>query len=205
MRCTWAGLALLALLAAPPVRAAMEAGMAAHMLLQYPALMAAGALLAAGLRPRWRQRLAPWNALGMSGLLFAALALAVLMIPRVLDLALVDGRVEALKWAALAGCGFALVLSWPRAGLVVQGFFLGNVLPMTAVAGSLYLDAPLRLCNAYRMDEQQTVGQALIVLAAVVAAAWLVRTGWTLSRGSGSLADGADAPPLRLSEGARTP
>ena len=33
--------------------------------------------------------------------------------------------------------GAALRLSWRPAGLVVQGFFLGNVLPMSAVVGQL--------------------------------------------------------------------
>jgi hypothetical protein len=184
MRLRFAGLggALAALVALPPLGTVLEAGMATHMLLQYPALLLAGALVACGLPRRWREGLDAWNVLGVSGLLFVALALAVLMIPRVLDLALTDWGVEFLKIASLLGCGLALAMSWRRAGLVVQGFFLGNVLPMTAVAGSLYLDAPQRVCNAYRLDEQQQVGAALVAIAATVAVAWLASTGWTLVR-----------------------
>jgi hypothetical protein len=182
LRAASLGGTLVALVALPPLGAMLEAGMATHMLLQYPALLLAGALAACGLPRRWREVLDAWNGLGVSGLLFVTLALAVLMIPRVLDLALTDGRVEFLKIASLLGCGLALVTSWRRAGLVVQGFFLGNVLPMTAVAGLLYLDAPLRVCNAYRLDEQQQVGAALVAIAATVAVGWLVSTGWTLVR-----------------------
>ena len=53
---------------------------------------------------------------------------------------------------------------------------------MTAVAGSLYLDAPLRVCNAHRMDEQDHVGVALIGVAATVAVIWLVLAGCMLVR-----------------------
>lgn len=182
LRAVGLGGALAALVALPPLGAVLEAGMATHMLLQYPALLLAGALGACGLPRRWRAGLDAWNELGISGLLFVTLALAVLMIPRVLDLALTDGRVEFLKIASLLGCGLALVTSWRRAGLVVQGFFLGNVLPMTAVAGSLYIDAPLRICNAYRLDEQQQVGAALVAIVTTVAIAWLASTGWRLVR-----------------------
>ena len=46
------GLALCALLAWPTLRQALEASMWRHMVLQFPLLMAAGALLAAALPPR---------------------------------------------------------------------------------------------------------------------------------------------------------
>ncbi|HEY0822874.1 MAG TPA: hypothetical protein VGD76_03725, partial [Ramlibacter sp.] len=120
-----------------------------------------------------RRRADAWNAHGIAGLLAAALVLMVLMIPRVLDLALVDARVDAAKWLALLACGAALQLSWRRAGLLVQGFFLGNLLPMTAAAGQLFQDAPVRLCNAYLLDDQVRLGQGLVVLSVLGAAAFI--------------------------------
>lgn len=168
------GAVLLALLMLPPLRHALEAGMNLHMLAQYPALMLAGALLGMGLPRALQRRLSAWNALGISGLLACALFIAVLMIPRVLDLALVDMRVELAKVAALLYCGAVLGPSWRAAGLVVQGFFLGNILPMTIIVGTLYQDSLLRLCNAYRLDDQQQLGLALVWLAIVVAVAWLL-------------------------------
>ena len=100
------------------------------------------------------------------------------MVPRVLDLALVDARVEALKLLALAASGAALRLSWWRAGTVVQAFFLGNVLPMTVVIGTLYQDSNTRVCNAYLLDDQRLLGQGLVWLAIGIAAVWLLRLGW---------------------------
>lgn len=176
------GLAGIAVLALPPVRSAMESGMATHMLVQFPALVAAGALLASACQERLRARVQQWNVLGIAGLVVSAGVLAVSMIPRLLDLALVDPRVEVVKWLALLLCGLALRLSWSRAGVVVQGFFLGNVLPMTAVAGILYQEAPERLCNGYRLDEQLLVGQALVWLSIAVGVAWLTRVGIRASR-----------------------
>ncbi len=149
--------------------------MATHMLLQFPALIAAGALLASACPASLRRSVARWNVLGIAGLCASAGVLALSMIPRLLDLALVDARVEAAKWAALLLCGVALRLSWRPAGAVVQGFFLGNVLPMTGVVGVLYQDATARLCNSYRLDEQALVGEALVWIAVAAAAAWLVQ------------------------------
>ena len=181
------GLALCVLLAWPPLRHALEASMWRHMVLQFPLLMAAGALLAAALPPRARGAVARWNAHGIAGLVLVAVVLAVLMVPRVLDLALRDGTIEAVKGAALVLAGAALRLSWRAAGLVVQGFFLGNMLPMTAVVGQLYIDAPLRLCNAYLLDDQARLGQWLIALAVLLALAWLAQVGWVMARREGTL------------------
>ena len=165
-------LALLGLLALPVARQALEASMSAHMLMQYPLLALAGYWLAAALPPRSLARLQRFNALGITGLFASALILAILMIPRVLDLALVDGRIALAKALALVFCGGALRLSGRPAGLLVQGFYLGNVLPMMAVVGNLYASSPVRDCNAYLLDDQARLGQLLIWLSAGVALAW---------------------------------
>lgn len=162
-----AGLAVLAL---PPVRQLLEASMTLHMLVQFPLLVLAGFLLARMIPAPWRLRADAWNAHGIAGLLASGLVLMLLMIPRVLDLSLLDDRIEAAKFLALLGCGLALQLSWRRAGLLVQGFFLGNLLPMTAAAGQWFQDTPVRLCNAYLLDDQLRLGQGLVLLSIVVAA-----------------------------------
>ena len=192
------GLALCALLAWPALRYALEASMWRHMVLQFPLLMGAGALLAAALSPRARGAVARWNAHGIAGLVLVAVVLAVLMVPRVLDLALVSPAVEAAKCAALVLAGAALRLSWRPAGLVVQGFFLGNVLPMTAVVGQLYIDSPTRVCNAYLLDDQDRLGQWLVTIAAALAVLWLVQALWRVARGDTAApaeAANAAAPP----------
>ena len=180
------GALLLAVLALPPARGMLELSMWRHMVLQAPLWMLGGALLAAGLGPRARGRVARWNAHGISGLLYAALVLALLMVPRVLDLALVSPAVEVAKCAALALAGAALRLSWRAAGLVVQGFFLGNVLPMTAVVGQMYIDSPTRVCNAYLLGDQDRLGQWLVTIAAALAVVWLVQVAWRVARSDSS-------------------
>lgn len=177
------GTALLALLVLPAVRHGMEASMWRHMLLQAPAWLLAGALLAAALPARAVKAAARWNRYGISGLLGAALVLMLLMVPRVLDLALLRADVEAVKLLALLAAGAALRLSWRPAGLVLQFFFLGNLLAMMVVVGQLYVDSPLRLCNAYLLDDQERLGRWLIGVAAVVALAWLAHAFWGLVRG----------------------
>ena len=181
-------LALLALLLVPALRQWLTASMWRHMVLQFPLWMLAGAWLVAGLPPAARTHVARWNAHGISGLVGTGTVLAVLMVPRVLDLALVSAPIEAAKCVALVVAGTALRLSWRAAGLVVQGFFLGNVLPMTAVVGQLYIDSPLRLCNAYLLDDQARLGQWLVGAAALVAVGWLAQVAWWVARREGASA-----------------
>ncbi len=176
------GVALLLVLALPGVRALLEASMWRHMMLQYPLLALTGALLAVGLPGRVRAGLQRWNAHGVNGLVWVAVVLAVLMVPRVLDLALRQSCIEAVKFAALVLAGSALRLSWRRAGAVLQFFFLGNVLPMMVVVGWLYLESPLRLCNAYLLDDQARLGRWLIGVAVAVALLWLGRMMWAMAR-----------------------
>lgn len=169
-----AGLSVPAVLAFTPLRPLLEAGMRTHMLVQYPLLMLAGALAAQAVPAPAAHVFARCNALGIGGLALASAVLAVAMIPRVLDLALVDTRFEVLKFVALMAAGAALPASWRAAGAVVQAFFMGSALPMTVAAASVYIDAPVRLCNAYRFDEQQRLGAELMAVAAVCGVAWLL-------------------------------
>lgn len=172
------GFALLAALLVPALRQWITASMWRHMVLQFPLWMLVGALLAAALSATARASIARWNAYGISGLVGTGTVLAVLMVPRVLDLALVSPTIEATKCAALLLAGAGLRMSWRAAGLVVQGFFLGNVLPMTAVVGQLYVDSPLRLCNAYLLDDQARLGEWLVSIAVLLALGWLAKVAW---------------------------
>ena len=192
-----AALALLCLLALPGARNFLEAGMTRHMLVQFPLLALTGFCLASALPQRWLVRINRWNGYGITGLFATALMLAMLMIPRVLDLALVDIRIELGKWLALVLCGAALRLSWQPAGLLVQGFFLGNVLPMTAVVGYLFESSPVRVCNAYLLDDQVRLGQGLVWITAATGLMWfasLVRT-LTQREAAAALAMSSDLSP----------
>ncbi len=192
----------MALLVVPELRQWLTASMWRHMVLQFPLWMSIGALLAGSLSTAALVRVSRWNAYGISGLVCAGAALAILMVPRVLDLALLSWPIEAAKCVALLLAGGALRLSWYVAGRVVQGFFLGNVLPMTVVVGQLYIDSPLRLCNAYLLDDQARLGQWLVAGAAVLAASWLARVVWGMVQREASAERHADRQATRTD---RTP
>lgn len=171
----WTGLLAVAVLALPPLRQLLEADMTLHMLLQFPLLIVAGVLIGLGLPASIKARLAPWNRHGIAGLLLASLVAAFWMIPRALDEVLLLPWLEACKFVSLSlGVGSALALSWRAAGFLVQGFFLGNLLPMMTVVGWLYLEAPVRLCNAYLGSQQEDTGSGLIWLSIFAALLWLV-------------------------------
>ena len=183
----WAGAALLGLLLLPALRQWLTASMWRHMVLQFPLWMLAGAWLVVALPSAARACVVRWNAYGISGLMGAGTVLALLMVPRVLDLALVSVPLEAAKCVALLLAGAALRLSWQAAGLLVQGFFLGNMLPMTVVVGQMYIDSPLRLCNAYLLDDQIRLGTWLVAVAALLALGWLAHVAWQMSQGPGAI------------------
>ncbi|MDN5848285.1 MAG: hypothetical protein L0H63_01420 [Nitrococcus sp.] len=169
-----AAVAVFTVLALPPVRGWLEADMRLHMLVQFPLLVVTGVLMARGLGSRWQARLAAWNRYGVSGLLCAAAVSTFWMIPKALDDAITQPWVEAAKFLSLSlGVGFALAVSWRSAGMIGRGLFLGNLLPMFAVIGWLYLLAPVRLCNAYLPGQQQSTGTLLIVIAVLGCLAWL--------------------------------
>jgi hypothetical protein len=55
------------------------------------------------------------------------------------------------------------------------------MLPMTAVVGQLYIDSPLRLCNAYLLDDQARLGTWLVTAAALLALGWLAQVARRMS------------------------
>jgi hypothetical protein len=166
------GAVLFVILLVPAVRRMMESGMAFHMLLQFPLILLAGWLLANALSEQTRARLQKWNHAGVTGLLMASMVLMFWMIPRALDLVLIDHTLESWKFISLALAGAALELSWRAAGMIVRGFFLGNVLPMMMVAGWLYIETPVRLCNAYLSNDQLRTGSGLLALSIAGSLIW---------------------------------
>ena len=167
-------------------RHALEASMAAHMLLQIPAIFVAG-VLAARAVAAWRQgrqgwlpwidavlpRLRRYDEHGVPGLLALSFLLAYWMIPKALEQALAAPAAEALKFVSLFGGGLLLAGCLARANRVIQLFFVGNAAWMTAIVGLLYQDTPARLCNAYLLDDQLRAGQGLVLLSVAVPALWL--------------------------------
>jgi len=168
-----AGLLPGALLAcAAPLQPWLEQSMALHMGMEIPLLFVLGWFAARTAGPTLGRSLAPCNALGIPGLAFALLATSLWMIPAALDYAVASPAVGTAKAASLVAAGLLAGASWPRAGLVVQAFFVLNGFWMTFVAGLLYRAAPQQLCSVYLPEEQALAGAATMAWAAAGLAAW---------------------------------
>ena len=158
-----AGAVLWAVLAIPPVPHALESRMTLQMLVQIPLLGVAGWMLASG-TPEWLERhLAGWNHRGISGLLLASFSGMVWMLPLAMDAALDDPRVAAAKFLSVPLLiGGPVALSWPRAGFVVRGMFVAELIATSLRLGWLYMISPVRLCSNYLLGDQQLLGKLLL-------------------------------------------
>ena len=156
-------------------RALVEANMWQHMLLQFPALITGGVWLGHALPARWAVASARYNQLGLTGLVYAAVATSVWMIPRAIDLAVEDWRIDAIKIASLLLTGIALRLSWKAAGRTLQAFFLVSWAMMTVTVGMLYQDSTSRLCSSYLTNDQVWAGYGLVAISGLLVAGWFAR------------------------------
>ena len=177
----WGVAALICLGVALGLSGPLTALMSLHMLVQIPLLVLAGLFAErawrAGHPPRAGARPRPawsYNEYGIPGLLLVSLVGAGWMIPKALDDALTDWRVAAFKYLGLLVCGWVLGASLRHSNVVIKLFFLGNFCWMSAIVGMIYLDQPIRLCNAYLQDDQDWSGRGLIALAIVLPSCWLL-------------------------------
>jgi len=173
----------LAALAAPPLRHALEASMALHMLVEFPLLLAAG--WAAGMCwPRLFRVPACADAEGLSSALLLAATSAFWMLPVALDLALLGPGVAAAKFASWLAAGVALASGARRWRRELRLFLFFNLAWMTATAGLLYRESDSRLCVNYLAEQQLWAGNGLLALALLLGT-WGVL----------SMRDAADAAP----------
>lgn len=161
-----------ALAALAALRPWMEASMARHMGLELPLLFLIGCWVGSALGDRAARRLAPWNALGLPGLLAVQAVLAFWMLPAALDAAVLSPAVALGKVASVLAAGLAARWSWPRAGTVLQAFFVINASAMTLTVGLLYRSAPQQLCSVYLADEQAAAGAAMLAWAVLALGLW---------------------------------
>lgn len=198
-------LAIVLLLALPPLRAWLEAAMSSHMLVQMPLLAVAGLLAVRGLPPARRGRLRRWVGGPWPLVLVALFASSYWMLPRALDAALVDPWVELAKFVSLPLLvGAPLALAWERLGTIARGFIVTNYVSMLAVLGWLYMVAPVRVCNSYLESAQYDAGLWMVWIAV------LGFLGWLLAWMAGWLSDArvevmAQAPVERLHAAGKLP
>ncbi|HET8941810.1 MAG TPA: hypothetical protein VFN13_07475 [Rudaea sp.] len=165
----WFGVTLWCLLALPPVRFMLESSMTLQMLVQIPLLGLSGWWLAASHTDRFDNVLTRWNRSGISGLLLASLASIIWMLPRALDASLTIPWIEVAKFAGVPLLiGVPAAISWPRAGFVVRGVLLIEIVAMAFRLGWLYLDSPVRLCSNYLISDQQQLGKSMLAIGVAI-------------------------------------
>lgn len=170
------GLALWILLAMPPMRSWMEASMVLHMGVQIPLLVVAGVSIGMSILARRPDLGCKWNGYGIAGILTVLFTVLFWMLPRNLDAALNSTAFEITKFLTLPLlAGVPLALSWPRLPLIGKGIVWSNFLAMLFVLAWLYLEAPVRVCNNYLINEQARLGAYLLGAGIVVAAFLAVR------------------------------
>ncbi|MCM2253336.1 MAG: hypothetical protein NDJ19_13320 [Ramlibacter sp.] len=166
--------ALYLVLATPSVRGWMEASMTGHMLVQIPLLAAIGALSCRLLPWRLQDRLLAAAGGAIPCVLLATFASTYWMLPRALDDALTHGWNEAAKFLSLPLLvGLPLGLAWKRLEVMGRSFVWTNAISMLAVLGWLYIAAPVRVCNNYLVDQQESAGWWMVQLAVLLFACWL--------------------------------
>ncbi len=170
---------LLFLLIAIIFRQQLTALMSLHMLVQIPLLVFAGIFIEQAYftwraQPLTQTNTWSYNEYGMPGLIFVSFIGAYWMVPKALDDALVDLPTAAFKYIGLPICGWILRRSIRRANVVIKVFFLGNFCWMSAIVGIVYLDQPMRLCNAYLQSDQDWAGRGLIALSIILPLSWLL-------------------------------
>ena len=161
------------LLLVAPLRHAIESRMSLHMLLEFPLLLiagwCAGRLWLGSMRARRllrATRMLDWH--GWTTLVLVGGIALVWMLPSALDAALLSPALNLLKIASWWLAGWLLADGWRRMDAELLLFFVGNLAWMTASAGLLYIDAPVRLCVNYLQDDQRHAGIGLVVLAALL-------------------------------------
>lgn len=171
-------------------RAPLEARLVTHLLVLFPLLLAAGALLAG---PRPPPALGPWNRGGATGLALAVAILAFWMLPRAIDASLVDGRYELAKLASLPLAGAALAWSLTAVPWLARQLLAAQAIAMAAAIGWLYSALPERLCLRYPRSDQDELGLALLFLSTGAFFCWLL--GLLVGRADLVPARAADVPP----------
>jgi hypothetical protein len=166
------------LFVAEPIRHMIESRMPAHMLLQFPMLIASGwttAEVQTIERSLWWKRFDTINAHGLLAITLGSCVLALWMIPTALDFSLLSDPVRWSKYASFWVAGLLLNRSRRQVSEELGMLFVGSLAWMLATVGFIYQSMPQRLCVSYRLDEQYWTGIGLVGIAYVVVAAWLYR------------------------------
>lgn len=153
------------------LRVPLESDPVTHVLVQFPMLAAAGWLsvqattLGAG----------DWNRGGISTIFVALFTLAFWMLPRSIDAALQSPAVETAKFLTIPFLiGAPLAMGWHRAHPLFKNFLKAEAVSMLGVLAFLYTHAPVRICNAYLVNDQERLGYGFLIAAAGATLVWII-------------------------------
>ena len=156
-------IAVYAILAYPVIRANLEQSMLTHMLVQIPLLVICGAWITNYVLKKSQFKLAFEYALPV--LIISLTAAMYWMLPRTLDATLEYFGFEIAKFITLPVLiGSLFALGWRNVGAITKAFVITNLLSMLIVIGWLYIEAPIRLCNYYLLNEQKLVGSTILFI-----------------------------------------
>ena len=163
-------LALTSLAAAtvPSAAAFWKSSLPLHVLVQYPLILGAGVLCGAAVARRRPHKQGELRLEGLAAVLLGCFVLSFWMLPRWVDAAVLDALIDAAKGASLVLLvGLPWGWGWYQIGSLARGFLAANGISMLFALGILYRSAPVRLCNAYLLDEQSDLGRGMIIIAGV--------------------------------------
>lgn len=136
-----------------------------HVLIQFPLLACSGWLLAQGRHPP-PETSGPLLALGLTTAI-------VWMLPRSVDAAISEPAWTLAKFVTLPlATGLPLGLAWGRIDPLWRGVLKAQAISMLLFLAFLYIHAPVRICNAYLIDDQVRLGAGFAIAAALLAAGW---------------------------------
>lgn len=154
-------------------RQPLESHPITHVLVQLPALAWCGWLLARNSSIGLSVARQSWNQGGFAALLAALFLIIFWMLPNSIDAALTKPNMNVFKYLSVPlGVGAALATGWPRAHPILKGFLKANAISMLAILAFLYTHAPVRICNAYLVVDQEQLGYGFLYTAIGLSILW---------------------------------
>ncbi len=153
----------------------LESDIRLHMLVQIPALVLIGYQLSFSdyIQNKFAKVVDPS---GQASVILAVLSVLFWMIPKSLDQALNNELWEIIKYLTLPLLiGLPLGIGWHKVSIIFQGVVIIEFLAMLLRLGWLYSDSPIRLCSSYGLEQQQSLGALLLLIALTLSMYWVLR------------------------------
>ncbi len=142
-----------------------------HVLVQLPALALVGAMCVSNRTTAFFD--GSWNEGGFTTLFIALTGIAFWMLPRSIDAALTSPYMEIAKFLSIPlVVGVPLKITWDRAHPLLRGFLKAEAISMLTVMAFLYTHAPVRICNAYLVRDQERLGYGFLFAAIALSVLW---------------------------------